>query len=53
MPLPPGAVARKQAAIGCFASQLEPRAAAGPVLSADFVTHFTRDFEVLFPVRRP
>ncbi len=53
VPLPPGAVARKQAAISRFASQLEPRAAAGPVLSADFVTHFTRDFEVLFPVRLP
>jgi LmbE family N-acetylglucosaminyl deacetylase len=53
VPLPPGTAASKQAAISRFASQLEPRGAAGPVLSADFVTHFTRDFEVLFPVRRP
>jgi LmbE family N-acetylglucosaminyl deacetylase len=47
------AAVRKQAAIACFTSQLEPRPAGGPVLTAEFVTHFTRDCEVLFPVRQP
>jgi hypothetical protein len=45
---------RKRAAISCFGSQLEPGAhGAGPVLPPGFVTHFTRDYEVLFPVVRP
>ena len=49
LPLPPAVADRKRAAIGCFASQLEPRAhGAGPVLPAGFVRHFTRDYEVLF-----
>jgi LmbE family N-acetylglucosaminyl deacetylase len=47
------AAVRKQAAIACFTSQLEPRPAGGPFLTAEFVTHFTRDCEVLFPVRQP
>jgi LmbE family N-acetylglucosaminyl deacetylase len=51
VPLPPAVAARKRAAIGCFASQLEPRAAGiGPMLSPATVAHFTRDHEVLFPV---
>jgi LmbE family N-acetylglucosaminyl deacetylase len=50
VPLPPALALRKQAAIGCFGSQLEPRPnGAKPVLPDDFVSHFTRDFEVLFP----
>jgi LmbE family N-acetylglucosaminyl deacetylase len=54
VPLPPAVAAQKRTAIGCFGSQLEPRArGAGPVLSAGFVDHFTRDYEVLFPVVRP
>jgi LmbE family N-acetylglucosaminyl deacetylase len=52
--LPPAVRDRKQAAIGCFASQLEDRpAAAGPVLPEPFLAHFTRDCEVLFPVTHP
>jgi LmbE family N-acetylglucosaminyl deacetylase len=54
VPLPAAVADRKRAAIGCFASQLEPRASgAGPVLPPGFVNHFTRDYEVLFPVVRP
>jgi LmbE family N-acetylglucosaminyl deacetylase len=50
VPLPAAVAERKRAAVRCFASQLEPRAhAAGPVLPAGFVEHFTRDHEVLFP----
>jgi LmbE family N-acetylglucosaminyl deacetylase len=50
VPLPDGVRDRKQAAIGCFASQLEDRGpGAGPVLSAEFAAHFGRDYEVLFP----
>jgi LmbE family N-acetylglucosaminyl deacetylase len=53
VPLTPAVADRKQAAIGCFGSQLEARPAAGvPVLSEAFVAHFTRDYEVLFPVIR-
>jgi LmbE family N-acetylglucosaminyl deacetylase len=49
VPLPPGVAARKQAAIRCFTSQLEPRAGGrGPVLTPGTVAHFTRDHEVLF-----
>jgi LmbE family N-acetylglucosaminyl deacetylase len=49
VPLPAVAAARKRSAIGCFASQLEDRPdSLGPVLAPDFVTHFTRDFELLF-----
>jgi LmbE family N-acetylglucosaminyl deacetylase len=49
VPLPAEAVARKTAAIGCFASQLENRGAGlGPVLSPGTVAHFSRDMEVLF-----
>jgi LmbE family N-acetylglucosaminyl deacetylase len=51
--LPPAVGERKQAAIRCFDSQLEARPAAGPVLAEAFVAHFTRDYEVLFPVIRP
>jgi LmbE family N-acetylglucosaminyl deacetylase len=51
--LPPAAAERKRAAIGRFGSQLSARAAAAPVLPAEFVAHFTRDYEVLFPVTRP
>jgi len=52
VPLPPAVAARKRAAIDCFASQLEPRAAGiGPMLSPAIVAHFTRDHEVLFPVK--
>src|ERR1700690_4275645 len=51
VPLAPGDAGRKRAAIGCFGSQLEPRpGSAGPVLAPGFVAHFTRDYEVLFPV---
>jgi LmbE family N-acetylglucosaminyl deacetylase len=54
VPLPPVVANRKRTAIGCFASQLEPRArGAEPVLPAGFVDHFTRDYEVLFPAVRP
>jgi LmbE family N-acetylglucosaminyl deacetylase len=49
VPLPPSAVARKRAAIGCFASQLEDRGGGlGPVLSPGMTAHFTRAAEVLF-----
>lgn len=54
VPLPTAVAERKRAAISCFGSQLAPRAdGAGPVLPAGFVSHFTRDYEVLFPVVRP
>jgi LmbE family N-acetylglucosaminyl deacetylase len=54
VPLPPASAARKKSAIGCFRSQLEPRGRGRkPVLQDDFVDHFTRDFEVLFPEVRP
>jgi LmbE family N-acetylglucosaminyl deacetylase len=57
VPLGPVVADRKRAAIGCFASQLEPRPAGpagrgtelGPVLTAATVAHFTRDYEVLLP----
>jgi LmbE family N-acetylglucosaminyl deacetylase len=64
-PLPAPAPDLKRAAISCFGSQLEsrgpggpaesagPEVSAGPVLTPDFVAHFTRDYEVLFPVIRP
>jgi LmbE family N-acetylglucosaminyl deacetylase len=53
VPLPPAVAERKQAAIRCFDSQFEGRpAGAGPVLPEAFVAHFTRDYEVLFPVIR-
>ena len=48
VPLPAAVARRKRAAIGCFRSQLEPRAHGGPVLPAGFVRHFTRDLELLF-----
>jgi LmbE family N-acetylglucosaminyl deacetylase len=48
IPLPPRAAARKRAAIGCFASQLQDRGhGLGPVLSAGMIAHFTRPMEVL------
>ena len=48
VPLPPGAAARKRAAIGCFASQTEDRGGGlGPVLAAGMIAHFTRATEVL------
>jgi LmbE family N-acetylglucosaminyl deacetylase len=51
--LPPAVAGRKREAINCFGSQLEPRAdGTGPVLPAPFVRHFTRDYELLFPVTR-
>jgi LmbE family N-acetylglucosaminyl deacetylase len=54
VPLPEALAHRKQSAIGCFRSQLEQRAGGRkPVLEHDFVDHFTRDFEVLFPEVRP
>lgn len=54
VPLPAASAHRKQSAIGCFRSQLESRPRGGkPVLQHDFVDHFTRDFEVLFPEVRP
>ena len=53
VPLPPAVATRKRAAISCFGSQLEPRAGGGgPVLSAAFVSHFTRDCELVFPMMR-
>jgi LmbE family N-acetylglucosaminyl deacetylase len=53
VPLPPAARDRKHAAIRCFASQLEARAPhVPPMLSAGFLAHFSRTYEVLFPVRR-
>ncbi|WP_440066798.1 PIG-L deacetylase family protein [Streptosporangium sp. OZ121] len=49
IPLPPAVQARKRAAIGCFASQLQPRGAGlEAVLPPGIVAHFTRDHEVLF-----
>jgi LmbE family N-acetylglucosaminyl deacetylase len=49
VPLDPAQVTAKQAAIGCFASQLEVRpASAEPVLPPGIVAHFTRTCEVLF-----
>jgi LmbE family N-acetylglucosaminyl deacetylase len=49
VPLGPAQSAAKQAAIECFASQLEPREPSGePVLSPGVVAHFTRGCEVLF-----
>ena len=46
--LPAWAAARKQAAIGCFASQLEDRGGGlGPVLAPEMIAHFTRAAEVL------
>jgi LmbE family N-acetylglucosaminyl deacetylase len=54
VPLPDGVRERKQAAIGCFASQLEDRGqGAGPVLTQDFAAHFGRGYEVLFPAVAP
>lgn len=54
VPLPGAAAARKQAAVRCFGSQLEPQPPAGqPILTQEFVRHFDRDFEVLFPVVQP
>lgn len=38
---------RKAAAVAAFASQLEPRGAAGPVLPPDVLAHFARPFEVV------
>lgn len=52
VPLPQDVIARKRAAIDCFASQLEARAPdSGPILDPATVAHFTRDHEVLFGVR--
>ena len=54
VPLSAVAAERKRAAIGCFTSQLEDRAdELGPVLTPDFVAHFTRDFELLFTTECP
>jgi LmbE family N-acetylglucosaminyl deacetylase len=48
IPLPPRAVARKRAAIGCFASQTQDRGhGLGPVLTPAMLAHFTRSMEVL------
>jgi len=53
VPLAPAAAARKRVAISCFTSQLEPRpGGAGAVLPPDFVPHFLRGFELLFPMER-
>jgi LmbE family N-acetylglucosaminyl deacetylase len=50
VPLPPQAAAAKQAAIHCFASQLEDREPSGqPVLAPDDLAHFARTQEVLLP----
>jgi LmbE family N-acetylglucosaminyl deacetylase len=52
--LPAGPRDRKQAAIRCFASQLEDRGdGLGPVLTAQFAAHFDRGYEVLFPAAAP
>jgi LmbE family N-acetylglucosaminyl deacetylase len=52
VPLPPAAARAKQQAIACFTSQREERPGGrGPVLADDFLAHFTRDNEVLFPMR--
>jgi LmbE family N-acetylglucosaminyl deacetylase len=49
VPLPAGVAARKQAAIGAFASQLADRGPGlGPVLPPGIVAHFTSGQEVLF-----
>jgi LmbE family N-acetylglucosaminyl deacetylase len=49
IPLPPRAVARKRAAITCFASQTQDRGhGLGPVLAPAVIAHFTRSMEVLF-----
>jgi LmbE family N-acetylglucosaminyl deacetylase len=49
IPLPPRTLARKRAAIECFASQLEPRdAGLDAVLPPGIVAHFTREQEVIF-----
>ena len=49
VPLPPAVAAAKQAAIRCFASQLEAREPSGqPVLTHGVLAHFTRAQEVLF-----
>ena len=54
VPFSPAMADRKGMAISCFSSQLESRPhGAGPVLPAGFVSHFTRDYELLFPVVRP
>jgi LmbE family N-acetylglucosaminyl deacetylase len=45
LPLPPGAAARKDAAIACFTSQFE---GTDPILPPSIVAHFTRGMEVLF-----
>ncbi|MGI9005465.1 MAG: PIG-L deacetylase family protein [Streptosporangiaceae bacterium] len=51
VPLPVQISNLKQAAIACFGSQLEDRAPGlPPMLSPEFLAHFTRDYEVLFPV---
>lgn len=50
VPLPSQARDRKQAAVRCFASQLEERGGQPPMLSPGFLAHFDRDYEVLFPV---
>lgn len=49
--LPPAVVARKSAAVGCFASQVRPvgpEPVDGPVLPAAVLAHFSRDYEVVF-----
>lgn len=48
VPLPAAAVAAKQAAIACFASQIEPRPDGLPVLTPGMLAHFGRGQEVLF-----
>jgi LmbE family N-acetylglucosaminyl deacetylase len=49
--VPPPTRGQKQAAIACFSSQLEARGPTlPPMLPAQFLAHFTRDYEVLFPV---
>ena len=48
--VPAGVRQQKQAALACFDSQLEIRApGVPPMLSPEFLAHFTRDHEVLFP----
>jgi LmbE family N-acetylglucosaminyl deacetylase len=50
VPLPHSAAAGKQAAIRCFASQLEDREPSGqPVLAPGVLAHFARAQEVLLP----
>ena len=49
VPLPPAVADAKQAAIRCFASQVEDREPSGqPVLTPGILAHFTRAQEVLF-----